>query len=445
MRTSSLSPIVVVLVLAAQPARAAGMGVDRFVTLEKEAVLMMPARLVATGEIRWAKWSPDGKHILVCRREYPFPLRLTPQSPPPRVRYGLALWSAATGESRAVWSYQGDDEPWMEFDWLPRGLSAVGQIEVQRLAPPEAPGRKPEMRRERWAFRLDGRRGTLKSLFRTAPFSELSFSPSLPVAAATSDDRQVRLIREDGSVSTVPLPSGAVSGVTNEWTNGGTQVVVGFMPAAVGGTERAPWLLVDVVTGKTTVAPRLALDPPRLDQPPTPLNLREVPLPVINPPLNTRVSSLWLEAPGVEQPKALVATQVEWGQLSPRHDAILYVDANAAWVVQLSTLPKEAFFQARLAARRATVISNGKQLAVALMMYAQDYCERFPGSDQSMRDLLMPYVKNESLFEGFVYTYPGGSLADIDMPAELVLGHVLGPGGRALIYADGHVKWLPDK
>jgi hypothetical protein len=43
-----------------------------------------------------------------------------------------------------------------------------------------------------------------------------------------------------------------------------------------------------------------------------------------------------------------------------------------------------------------------------------------------------------------VYTFGGGSLASIDAPAETIIGYVTGPGGRAAIYADGHVKWQND-
>ena len=45
------------------------------------------------------------------------------------------------------------------------------------------------------------------------------------------------------------------------------------------------------------------------------------------------------------------------------------------------------------------------------------------------------------LFNGFVYTYGGGALKDIDSPTTTETGYVNGPNGKAVIYADGHVKW----
>jgi prepilin-type processing-associated H-X9-DG protein len=53
-------------------------------------------------------------------------------------------------------------------------------------------------------------------------------------------------------------------------------------------------------------------------------------------------------------------------------------------------------------------------------------------------------VKNSSILEGFVYTFKGGKLSDVDKPAETVLGYIEGPGGRAVAYLDGHVKWVPN-
>ena len=44
----------------------------------------------------------------------------------------------------------------------------------------------------------------------------------------------------------------------------------------------------------------------------------------------------------------------------------------------------------------------------------------------------------------FVYTYSGPTnLSKIEKPSETALGYIPSPGGRALIFADGHVKWEP--
>jgi len=44
---------------------------------------------------------------------------------------------------------------------------------------------------------------------------------------------------------------------------------------------------------------------------------------------------------------------------------------------------------------------------------------------------------------GFSFALSGEKLSSITNPADTILGYVTGPGGRAIIYVDGHVKWEP--
>ena len=74
------------------------------------------------------------------------------------------------------------------------------------------------------------------------------------------------------------------------------------------------------------------------------------------------------------------------------------------------------FAQAREKARQAACLSNEKQMALGVMMYAQDYDETYPAAPQWMTQI-DPYVKNPAVYacpsaasraqiqEGGVYTY----------------------------------------
>jgi len=90
------------------------------------------------------------------------------------------------------------------------------------------------------------------------------------------------------------------------------------------------------------------------------------------------------------------------------------------------------------------VLNNAKQAGLSLLMYAQDYDETLPGQDKPILDILLPYTKNVQVLAGLVYTYPGGKMADIPEPSKTELGYWPGEGGRAYIYADGHVVWKKD-
>jgi len=77
-----------------------------------------------------------------------------------------------------------------------------------------------------------------------------------------------------------------------------------------------------------------------------------------------------------------------------------------AIIAILAAILFPVFARAREKARQSSCQSNLKQLALAMLMYAQDYDERMPmrwverGSDDIyIPDLIYPYVKNAQLFE----------------------------------------------
>jgi prepilin-type N-terminal cleavage/methylation domain-containing protein/prepilin-type processing-associated H-X9-DG protein len=173
-----------------------------------------------------------------------------------------------------------------------------------------------------------------------------------------------------------------------------------------------------------------------------------------------------------------------------------------AIIAILAAILFPVFARAREKARQTSCLNNVKQLALGMMMYAQDYDEILPRyADRACRaapadsrsewfDVIAPYVKNDQIFKcpsapavaysiGVNYshihtcggpTYPGTALAQIKLPAEtmslsdslqgyLVYCRVCYPSGpRAgeetnrvptdrhndgsnVGFCDGHAKW----
>ncbi|MBI3721736.1 MAG: hypothetical protein HY248_04210, partial [Fimbriimonas ginsengisoli] len=138
--------------------------------------------------------------------------------------------------------------------------------------------------------------------------------------------------------------------------------------------------------------------------------------------------------------------------LAPDGGAAVYVSQGAAWVMPFLRVSREQFLEARRAALRSVAISNAKQIGLAIMMYIQDYDETYPPAGATINDRLSPYLKNKESFNtpgtdtpGFVYLSDVSPQSSINEPATTTIGYLLGPGGRALIYADGHVVWQEDK
>ena len=154
------------------------------------------------------------------------------------------------------------------------------------------------------------------------------------------------------------------------------------------------------------------------------------------------VHPVWLETTAkTGPPRVLIAADCDEAVLSPKGDAVLYRTQEGAFVMPLTKVSALALTEAL----KAVAMSHAKQVGLGLMMYVQDYDEQFPLTEFNIADTVNPYVKNADVFEGFTYSYPAKSVGEIAKPAETIMGTVAGPGGEAVIYADGHVKWRDKK
>lgn len=130
--------------------------------------------------------------------------------------------------------------------------------------------------------------------------------------------------------------------------------------------------------------------------------------------------------------------------VSPDGKKVAYTMGANLYVSDILAVDKKLMEQARLAALRTVALSSAKQAGLGLILYASDHDDNLP-SIQGFRDSVMPYLKNDKILNGFVYTYNGTpNMANIKDPANTELGYTYGPGGRAVVYADGHAKWVPD-
>jgi prepilin-type processing-associated H-X9-DG protein len=116
---------------------------------------------------------------------------------------------------------------------------------------------------------------------------------------------------------------------------------------------------------------------------------------------------------------------------------------------------------AKIQAQGISCLSNAKQLGLGVLMYVQDYDERFPRKSDSFKSPILPYVKNEDIFRcvldakgvlsyRFNLRLANLSLAAIERPADTILlyeGKNEKPeyrhnGRAAIVLADGHAKLM---
>lgn len=83
---------------------------------------------------------------------------------------------------------------------------------------------------------------------------------------------------------------------------------------------------------------------------------------------------------------------------------------------------------------------QAKQVSIATQIYMSDYDDVFPPALGNF-DMLFPYTKDSSVFDGFQYALNGQNATSIKDPDKTELGRINGRGGRAIIFTDGHVIW----
>lgn len=112
------------------------------------------------------------------------------------------------------------------------------------------------------------------------------------------------------------------------------------------------------------------------------------------------------------------------------------------------------FNDAQTAAKQTQSLSNIKQMALGLLIYAADYDDLFPAaqSTKAVRFVIYPYVKNLDVFRSknpigsefnFNTALSGVSQVDIPDPVGTVLLYepIAWPDGtRVVAFADGHAK-----
>jgi hypothetical protein len=146
----------------------------------------------------------------------------------------------------------------------------------------------------------------------------------------------------------------------------------------------------------------------------------------------------------------LVASDSALAEVAPQGDAILYVAHGAAFYREIRLTSPEAIREMQDRADREQYMRNARLIATALLMYVQDYDERFPPNfgDEGVAQVLLPYLKDMGIFEvnsafAFRYRMDGQWIGDIQDVVSTEAGYLELPNGRVVIYADGHVKWQP--
>jgi hypothetical protein len=440
--------------------------------------------------------SPEGESVLITAyKQRPFRgVVLDAAKPEPTVgEFNLIHWDARTRVARTLLRESVRDDALVsveQIEWLPQTRTAL--VVLCHITVPDT--QHPE--RARFAYsllRVDASTGKVSRIAELGVDNEarysgqvsVSASPSRPIAYVISMEKigaksgplyrsTLRVYTPQGLRVPIALPDG-VAGI--DWMSDGKSVWYdSIVERSDTGkvTVRKQLTLVNLETGEVTQPDKLPVVPKaeRAKETPSISDSWGIEVATANTALQTPAgkaqpaSALWLQAkaapkktsPAAVPPEGplwadsvLVATNshLETSIGSDDTGAILFTRDGSLCAAPIFRLPAAAFEQALRRVQRTATMQNAKQIGVAVMMYSQDYDETLPLPGSGVQDAVGPYLKNPSVFEnpgtgspGFTYSYSGStSQSAMGQPATTQLGYVSGPGGRAIIWADGHVTW----
>jgi hypothetical protein len=408
--------------------------------------LMMPPVLVSGPTVEEAAWSPDGQYVAIRRvnsritaRQVTAMMSSIKSASPPPVHGDMGdnelLIYSRQGKLFSVWKESLTSGGAADLGWLEGNVLIVLTATGMDDAPPvHTP----------LVVRVSPGRAATSSLPSSTKPLDVDYSPTLDAALITYDDDGY-VIRASGADSSAKRGSvGPFEALV--WSADGSEPYLeirgqdgqkkyyGFSESELRPLEQAPALH----DGRRVAQPDL----------PVSLAMRKTTLTLGGSQVETR--ALWVRVAGQKEKDypGLVCADVTdtYAALSPTGDAVLYITADGAAMVR-SLVPVDIMLvtQAREAAFRAALLHQGRQIGMAVRIFAADNDERLPAPNE-FADSVGKYIKH--IFEAnvpwldlFQYTYTGGSLSDIANPSVTVLGYLPGPGGFAVLYADGHTKW----
>ncbi|HEY3414768.1 MAG TPA: hypothetical protein VGM51_17145 [Armatimonadota bacterium] len=407
--------------------------------------LPLPPRFVAGPMVSDVSWSPDGHYVAAIAEDLEISSLPIGGAEPART-LSLTIWNASTHRSAVVWSTTDVRAAIQKVSWFTGSPVAFVSARLAAAVGSDDVG----------LWRVDARRMSARRIEGVGEGEFAFVSPNQPYAflvSAIGKTAAVRPLAANGLIGS-PVAMSQPATYPTGWTQDGRALAFPPLLRAAKGTATPTWQVVDGRSGTVSLtdkAPALYAAPARVY--PYRVNLEPVKLTgasaMKTPWDESEAAQAWLEQgvkPAVE--RMLIAADARRLEISPRGDAIVYVNGEGAFVVGLLRMPKAVMENARTAAQRTQILSNGKQIALGVIMWSQDHGDNLPAAGGSLKETLGPYLKNDAVFEPvggagntFVYTLNGGSLNDIKDPANTMLGYIPAPGGYGVDYADGHVQW----
>lgn len=382
-------------------------------------------------------WSPTGKNLAALVRTVPAADRIRAlKGEPVRMGASVLVWNRITGQVQTLMS--SDVQSLSIHGWLGRTDSLIFQL-VRKL--PSGPQRRePEMIRELYRWNPSDSRATL--VWTSNADYELDVSYRQPYAAIQTPGNQVLLIGTTGVAREI-APDAEVA----KDSDGFFYLLVknGWLRALPDGS------IAKIEGFPRTAAPGLRVPDVRFrGENPIPVDPNGLQVGMTTTPASyggsqTKVQSAWLWAPDQGKVKAsLLAAEASRVVLCQQGDAVAYLAKENLFVREVTKMPASELDKILEEAEKRELVSRAKQVGTGMAIYCADADDLFP-PNAGWQDVLMPYLRDRNLVEGFVYQLNGESATAIADPASRPIGYIQGRYGRAIVFADTHTIWEPKR
>lgn len=123
---------------------------------------------------------------------------------------------------------------------------------------------------------------------------------------------------------------------------------------------------------------------------------------------------------------------------------LAYSDGDAILIRDIVPMDPAAYAAMKAKRERNALMSRAKQIGTALAIYANDYDDTFPSAG-NFEEKVFPYIKIREMLKDFVFLLPGVANTSLSDVSTTRMGFIQGQGGMAVVYADTHVVWVPNK
>lgn len=424
-------------------------GIEDFVLTEQRAYMVLPPQAVGGAQTLSLSWSSSGRYLLMSRLNPPISVSSISaffsggQSKKPVQT--VMLWDKSSNRTSELGSIPIEAEG--KFQWITGQdvtfalvVEQVGGVDQERASLVRIDAASAKLHFIPIANPIPAQtfyRIVVSPVDSRAILIETTYTNEDQSAASTvlSIDKQGR------TTSKARLPNGFVS--VSHWLKDGNACLAVDQPSTPGARVRN---LVSYDLESGTVAPandQMARFQPSADEPP--LKIVRTSMQSSVGTIKKAFNSIWLKSTKVsERGEYLLDPRADMGILNSSLDAVAVLDQGVVTVRMLASLPKEVYFKAVADAERARALSEAKQIGLGAHMFAADNDDRLPSRDEFANGALAPYLKNNGFFEGFTYTLNGGLMKDVKNPSGTMLGYKPVAGGFAIVFADGHAKWLKE-